>query len=637
MLQQIRDKITGWIAGVIIALIAVTFIFWGVGDFGASGRDAVAVVDGDEIPRREFEQVYQRQLFQYNEMYDGNVPDEVRRELRQRVVDGLVQERLLLQRAESRGYRIGDDDLARAIESIEAFQVGGRFSIDAYRARLSAQGMSPSQFEERQRQSMAVDLLQDAIADTNFYTPSEFRRYIELAQQRREVRWVRIGVDRYLDDVETPSDDAVADYYEVNRDRFLRPESVDLEYVQIRLADVARDIPVDDAALRDYYERSIADAAGPEERRASHILISADDRGDAEARALAESLLARIRDGEDFAELAREYSDDTGSGADGGDLGWAEPGFFVEEFEDALWDLSEAGELAGPVETIFGWHVIRLDEIRESDVAPFEEMRDTLAEDFARDRAEAQFIDRANALADAAFEFPDDLASIAEAESLELRRVDEFTREGADVFDDSQPVVAAAFSPEVLLEGQVSPLVEIGDDTVVMVRVIEHREAEPRPLDEVRDEIVEQLRVERASALATETASRMLERLREGADGEALEEEFGLALGDARFVTRQQFNAVPADLLFNVFEQPRPAEGQSRFGRIELDSGDIAVYELLSVEPGDPQQIEAMMRDIEKDRLAREAGFQDFALYISALEQAARVRRQREAVEEEVF
>ncbi len=637
MLQQIRDKITGWIAGVIIALIAVTFIFWGVGDFGASGRDAVAVVDGDEIPRREFEQVYQRQLFQYNEMYDGNVPDEVRRELRQRVVDGLVQERLLLQRAESRGYRIGDDDLARAIESIEAFQVGGRFSIDAYRARLSAQGMSPSQFEERQRQSMAVDLLQDAIADTNFYTPSEFRRYIELAQQRREVRWVRIGVDRYLDEIEAPSDDAVADYYEVNRDRFLRPESVDLEYVQIRLADVARDIPVDDAALRDYYERSIADAAGPEERRASHILISADDRGDAEARALAESLLARIRDGEDFAELAREYSDDTGSGADGGDLGWAEPGFFVEEFEDALWDLSEAGELAGPVETIFGWHVIRLDEIRESDVAPFEEMRDTLAEDFARDRAEAQFIDRANALADAAFEFPDDLASIAEAESLELRRVDEFTREGADVFDDSQPVVAAAFSPEVLLEGQVSPLVEIGDDTVVMVRVIEHREAEPRPLDEVRDEIVEQLRVERASALATETASRMLERLREGADGEAVEEEFGLALGDARFVTRQQFNAVPADLLFNVFEQPRPAEGQSRFGRIELDSGDIAVYELLAVEPGDPQQIEAMMRDIEKDRLAREAGFQDFALYISALEQAARVRRQREAVEEEVF
>ena len=637
MLQQIRDKITGWIAGVIIALIAVTFIFWGVGDFGASGRDAVAVVDGDEIPRREFEQVYQRQLFQYNEMYDGNVPDEVRRELRQRVVDGLVQERLLLQRAESRGYRIGDDDLARAIESIEAFQVGGRFSIDAYRARLSAQGMSPSQFEERQRQSMAVDLLQDAIADTNFYTPSEFRRYIELAQQRREVRWVRIGVDRYLDDVETPSDDAVADYYEVNRDRFLRPESVDLEYVQIRLADVARDIPVDDAALRDYYERSIADAAGPEERRASHILISADDRGDAEARALAESLFARIRDGEDFAELAREYSDDTGSGADGGDLGWAEPGFFVEEFEDALWGLSEAGELAGPVETIFGWHVIRLDEIRESDVAPFEEMRDELAEDFARDRAEAEFIDRANALADAAFEFPDDLASIAEAESLELRRVDEFTREGGDVFDDSQPVVAAAFSPEVLLEGQVSPLVEIGDDTVVMVRVIEHREAEPRPLDEVRDEIVEQLRVERASVLATETASRMLERLREGADAEALEEEFGLALGDASFVTRQQFNAVPADLLFNVFEQPRPAEGQSRFGRIELDSGDIAVYELLTVEPGDPQQIEAMMRDVEKDRLAREAGFQDFALYISALEQAARVRRQREAVEEEVF
>lgn len=637
MLQQIRDKITGWIAGVIIALIAVTFIFWGVGDFGASGRDAVAVVDGDEIPRREFEQVYQRQLFQYNEMYDGNVPDEVRRELRQRVVDGLVQERLLLQRAEQRGYRVSDEALARSIESIDAFQVGGRFSIEAYRARLSAQGMSPSQFEDRQRQAMAVDMLQDAIADTNFFTPSEFRRYIELAQQRREVRWARIGMDRYLEEIDAPSDDAVADYYEVNLDRFLRPESVSLEYVQIRLADVARDIPVDDDALRDYYERTVAEAAGPEERRARHILISADDRGDAEARAQAESLLARIRAGDDFGELAREYSDDTGSGAEGGDLGWAEPGFFVDEFEEALWALSEPGELAGPVETIFGWHIIRLDEIRESEVVPFEEMHDELAEEFASDRAEAEFIDRANALADAAFEFPDDLASIAEAESLELRRIDTFTREGDDTFSDSQPVVAAAFSPEVLLEGQVSPLVEIDDDNVVMLRVAEHREAEPRPLDEVRDEIVERLRVERASALAAETATRMLERLREGADADALDEEFGLALGDARWLTRQQFNTVPAELLFSVFEQPRPAEGQSRFGRVELDSGDIAVYELVSVQPGDPQEIEAVMRDIEKDRLAREAGFQDFALFISALEQAARVRRQREVVEEDVF
>lgn len=637
MLQAIRQKITGWVAGVIIVLIALSFVFWGVGDFGAAGRDAVAVVNGEEIPRREFEMVYQRQLFQLTEAFDGAVPDEARREARDRVIEGLIQERLLAQRTEARGYRVPDDVLAQSIQSIDAFQVGGSFSIDAYRARLLAQGMTPGMFEEQQRRAIALDQLQDAIARTGFITPTEFRRYIELAQQQRELAWARFPVSEFREAIEPITDEQVAAHYEANAARYLAPETVDLEYVEITLAGVSAELPVDEEALRDFYQRTVADFASPEQRRARHILVAADGERDlASARALAQSLYERIQAGEDFAALAAEFSDDDGSAAQGGDLGWAERGFFVGPFEEALFEL-EAGEVSPPVETVFGFHVIRLDEVREGELPAFEEMRAELLEDFQRTEAENRFIDRANALADAAFEFPDNLQAIAESEGLQVQRLPGLTRAGSPLFSDSRPVVDAAFSPPVLLDGEVSGLIQVDDEQVVMLRVASHQPAEVRPLEEVAEAIRQELETDAAARLAQDTGEAFLAALRDDEDADALEARFGRTLSAPDLFSRQDFNGVPPALLFAAFELPRPAEGQPVLESLRLDNGDFAVFALTDVRPGNPADVEQFLRDIESNRLGQEAGFQDFALYLIALEAEARIRRRTQALEDLQF
>ncbi len=634
MLQSIREKITGWVAGVIIGLIALSFVFWGVGDFGAAGRDAVAVVNGDEIPRREFEAAYQRQLFQLTEAYEGSVPDEIRRQTRERVIEGLVQERLLTQRVDERGYRVPDDVLAQSIQSIDAFQVGGSFSLDAYRARLIALGMSPGMFEEEQRRAIALEQLQDAVATTGFYTPTEFRRYIELAQQQREVAWTSFAVSEFREQIESVSDEQVAAHYEANQQRYMAPESVDIEYVEVTLAQVSADLPVDEDALRDYYQRTVADFALPEQRRARHILITADGQRDlASAQALATSLRGRIAAGEAFEELAREFSDDVGSAAQGGDLGWAEEGFFVEPFERALFAL-ETGEVSDPVESVFGFHIIRLDEIREGELPAFEDMREDLRGEYLRSEAENRFIDSANALADSAFEYPDNLAAIAESEGLTVQTLPGLTRAGSPLFLNSQPVVEAAFTPAVMLDGELSPLVQIDDDHVVMLRVREHHPAEVRPLEDVADDIREELERDAASRLARETGAAFLTELQADTDADALAERFGRTLSAPEFYSRQAFNAIPPAVLFAVFERPHPADGEVIIESIALDNGDYAVFALTGVRAGDPTEFEQALRDMEKNRLASQNGFQDFALYLTALESAARIRRRAEALEE---
>lgn len=634
MLQAIRQKITGWVAGVIIVLIGLSFVFWGVGDFGASGRDAVAVVNGEEIPRREFEMVYQRQLFQLTEAFEGTVPEEVRREARERVIEGLIQERLLAQRAEQRGYRVPDDLLAESIQGIEAFQVGGSFSLDAYRARLLAQGLSPAMFEAQQRRAIALDQLQDAIAATGFVTPTEFRRYIELAQQRREIAWARFSVEEFRDGIEPVSEDELLAFYQANRDRFLAPETVDLEYVEVTLAQASAELPVDEEALREFYQRTVADFALSEQRRARHILVAADGQRDlAAARALAESLKARIDAGEDFAALAREFSDDGGSAAEGGDLGWAERGFFVEPFEAALFALSP-GEVTDPVETVFGFHIIRLDELRSGELPSFEELRDELLVEFQRTEAENRFIDRANALADAAFEFPDSLAAIAETEGLALQTLPGMTRAGSPLFADSRPVVEAAFSPAVLIDGELSGLVQVSDEQVVMLRVAAHQPSEVLPFEELVDTLRAELEAEAAARLARERGEDFIAAVNAGEPAEALEERFGRSLGEARFFTRQEFNGLPPALLFAAFDLPRPAEGDRLINSLVLDNGDFAVFALTGVRAGDPAEIDQFLRDMESQRLGSQTGFQDFALYLTALETAARIRRRAEALEE---
>jgi peptidyl-prolyl cis-trans isomerase D len=677
MLQKFRDRIVNiWVAGGIIGLIAITFIFWGV-DFNLGGATYAARVNGDEISLRDFDREYQNELYEYQEMYQSDLDEGLRTELRRNVLERMIELRAMQHRIRDAGYYVSEDRLVQYIASIPMFQVDGRFSTDIYRAQLRFQGFTPAGFEAQQRMQLEIMEFRNGLFDSTFMAPNEFRRYIELYFQQRELSYALFPVDAFMDRVDV-DDEAVALHYNANRDRYRTPEAVELEYLEVRLSDIAAEIEVTDELLRDYYERNRDRFETVEERRARHVLVSVGADGEEAARARAEEALERIRAGEEFADVAADMSDDVGTRNAGGDLGWVPRGMLGDAFEEALYEL-QTGEVSEPVRSSFGYDVIRLDNVRAGDTVPFESIRDELYEDYSRDMAEGRYFDQANELADRAFDAYDQLGTVAAQSDLSLRTLERFTRAGDDVFDNSAPVVQAAFSSDSLERRLNSQLLELSDDQVVVVRVREHFPPAERPLDDVYDEIVEELTLMRAEELARQAADEFHAQAQdmaiadqlaaardalstpvtaidaddgaEEADAEtaavdeddsahalaALAERLGGAWVGPRWV-EQSAGDVPTQIMASAFTMPRLREGDApRDQRVALASGDQAVLFVSGHRPGQPSVIPQDERDFLQRELADRAAVEELLAYASEVREQARVRIPAGVLEEPDF
>ena len=378
MLQKIREGVGRWIAGVILGMIAIAFIFWGV-DPSITGGVFAAKVNGEDVSLVDFERAYQAQQAQYQDLYRVQMSPDIQREMRLSALEGLIRNLALLQRVQSEGYRVSDDRLIEEVRLRPEFQVGGEFSLDLLRSRLITEGISEEFFLDLQREQIALMELQNGVARSVFVTPTEFARYIQLYQQERELAYTTFKADNFRDQVELDESEILS-YYENNLEQFYSEESVDLEYIEILRSDIATDIEVTDEILQSYYEDEQYRFETEEERRARHILInSPQDDPEAEARAL--EILSRLESGEQFEVLAAELSEDAGTSGQGGDLGWVSRGLLLGSFEDTLYDM-ELGEVQGPIKTNFGYHIIRFDEMRAGEVQSFDVLRDQLVVDY---------------------------------------------------------------------------------------------------------------------------------------------------------------------------------------------------------------------------------------------------------------
>jgi peptidyl-prolyl cis-trans isomerase D len=635
MLQRIHDYAGRWVVGIILALIALSFVFWGVGDFTFTGSTFAAKVNGENVPLLEFERELQIQQSQYQQLYRVELTEDMRSELRRNVLERMVGTEALEQRVESAGYRVSDERLTDYVRSVAAFQVDGEFSMSVYRGRLANQGLTATGFEELQRQQLELRELQDGIVDSAFLTPAEFRRYLELSRQRREIAYAMFEVDSFIDQVEV-TDEAIAAHYEANPDRYMTEETVDLEYLELALDDIAATIEVTDEALRDYYEAERERFQTEEERRARHILIEVEDSEDA-ALSAAEAVVARLDNGEDFAMLAQELSDDSGTSEQGGDLGWVGRGMLTGPLEDVLFEM-EAGEVRGPVQTNFGYHVIQLDEIRAGEVQPFEAVREELSAEYRTRRAEESFYERANDLADLAFQAYDELATVAADMDLMLEKRSGFPRSGdSEIFPNSAPVVQAAFSEEALEQSNNSPLVEISDEHVLVLRVTGHNLPELQPLDAVYDEVRQELTRDLAEQQAEQAAAAFFAELEEGeapesVDRAALAEAHGGVWHQPARVERTDPN-VPTEVLATAFGLPKPAADASVREHLPLANGNHAVLILTGVEPGSPEAVARAERDQQQRELAQQAALAELAGYVGNVRASATVRIPEEVLE----
>jgi peptidyl-prolyl cis-trans isomerase D len=624
MLQQIRDKITGWVAIVFLSVIAIVFIFWGV-QFESSANVAAATVNGEKIPVELVRRAWQDRQSELQQLTRGELPPELVEQEQQRILEDFIRRELLVQRAVKLGYRVSDRELAEALAEIPALQVDGVFSRDRYAALLRAQGRTEAEFEAEFRRDLEINQLSNAVAISAFALPGEVRRRIELEGEVRDVDLVVVPAAQFAAGVSVTPDE-VAAWYEKNQTDYRTVESVALQYVQLSLSDVESGVEVTEEALRRHYEEVAAERfQSTERRRARHILVEAGT-DDAAARARAESLAERARAGEDFATLAAQNSDDPGSKGQGGDLGWATRESFVAPFADALFGM-EKGEIRGPVQTQFGYHVIKLDDLEAAHQRSFDEVRSELESDYRREKAQTEFYERSQQLADEAFASLNELEPVAQRLGLETRTVEVFTRQGGGPFVADRKLIEAAFSDEVLQERQNSPAIDVGEDSVVVLRVTEHRPPVQRPLEEVRGEIEPKLRAQRAGAAAEAAARAAAARIASGEGWTDVASSLGLQPMGGRSVSRTE-EALPPELLQAVFTAAAPASGQVSSGVATLPGGDAALFVVSGIRPGSVSSPQAAADlPARAQRAAGQVALAEFSSYVAALERDAKITR----------
>ena len=566
-------------------------------------------MDGSPITQREYAEALRQQQDRLRAAFGPGVDPEIldTPEARRALLDSLVSQRLISLAAQRGRLTVSDDALREAIAAIPAFQGEGGFSKDNYEALLRSQNMTPAMFEAQMRHDLAVSQLAGGIAGTAIEPYTVADRLAALQDERREVQEALVAAKPFVAEVKL--DEArVKAYYDANAVEFRVPERVRAQYLVLSAQALGASETVPDSALKAAYEARASQYRVPEQRRASHILVK--------TREEAEKLAAQARQSPDqFAALARQYSQDPGSAPKGGDLGYFARGQMVGPFEDAAFAL-RPGQISDPVQTDFGWHVIRLTDVRPAQMRPFAEVRAELAADLARQQGARKFAESAEAFSNMVYEQSDSLKPAAERFKLPLETSGWVTRTPgpeAGALGNAK-LLAALFSPDALQAHRNTDAVEVAPNVLVSARVLEHQPALQRKFDEVRGEIEQRLRAQEAAQLARKAAEAKLAELAKGGDA-------GLAWSAAKAVSRRSPQGIPAGAMRTIMGAD-PAHLPAYAGAERGNEGYM-LYRVARELPAEPRP--EAQRSAERARAAQQAGARQFEAYIESLRAQADV------------
>ena len=622
MLSKIREKTQGIIATFILALIAIPFALWGINSYFEGGTNTT-VAEVNDTPIRQ--QAYQAALEQLRGM---NPAQRDNRALRELVLDGLITQALLMDDAQDRGYRLSDARLGQMIREAPYFQRDGRFDAALYQALLQREGTSAPEFEARLRRENLMGQVQRGLADTAFVTPTDVATVARLLQQERRISYAIIEPRAFEPRVRVTPEDVQA-YYDEHRDAFLTPEQVRVEYVRLAAADAVRRYQPTDEELRQAYAAEANRYTTPAKRRASHILIAVPSdpaaEGDAKAKTRIADVERQLRAGGDFAKLARANSEDPESAAKGGDLGTVTPGLLPAELEQALNGL-KTGEVSKPIRSPFGYHIIKLTQYTAEQRVSFEQARKELVEQVRRRQGEERFFELGERLRTLAYENAEGLAPVAKQLGLTVEQSDWFTRNGGPGIAANPRVVEVAFNPEQISSRRNSDVIELTGDTLLALRVIDHRPASQRPLPEVRAEIERTLKATRAREQAQALSVEWLEKLKQGADLTQLARAAGVTPTLNKPVTREQAAGVDRRIVDAAFAAARPSGTQPTYVNVDLAPQGYAVTAVTGVRDGDGAKADAAIAERVKQQLLSRRGAEYYANYRAGLRREADVK-----------
>ncbi|MBL0548813.1 peptidylprolyl isomerase [Aeromonas caviae] len=625
MLDKLREGAQGKVAKVILGLIILSFALAGVGSYlNGPARTAPATVNGNDISAPALENAYRneraRMESQMGEAFNQLAanPDYMK-QFRRGVLDRLIDQALIDDKARSLGLRVSDEQIKQAIVAMPEFAENGKFSNDRYLQLIRRAGMTPEMFRDSLRQDMVRQQLMGAVLGSEFALKGEAEQLDRLYNQTRDLRLIRLAASAYVDGIEV-SDAEVEQFYKANSARFMNDETVNVDYLLLDAANLGKNIKVTEQDAQDYYDQHQDLFQRPERRQVAHILIPfGKDEKAAEQKA--EAVLAKAKAGDDFAALAKADSSDTFSAKKGGELDWFEKGVMDPAFEKAAFALAKAGDLSAVVKSPFGFHIIKLLAVEPAKTKPFVDvMSDTIAR-LQSEKAKEQFFAEQQKMADSSFENPDSLDLTAEAMGLQVQSTGYFSQADAPAPLNDPKVLSVAFSEQLRDDNTNSDVIELADGKALVLHIMGHQPKAAKPLAEVKEQVITAIKHDKASEVARGKAQGLLDKLKAGENVQADLTALGLKVdthtGVSRFAQEMDQN-----LVTQAFRMPHPTDGKPSVELVTEANGDRVVVALDKVNViKEPSQMVSLLQG----QLGQGKAQADYKSLIDELRKAAKI------------
>ncbi|MEW6313159.1 MAG: SurA N-terminal domain-containing protein [Pseudomonadota bacterium] len=609
---------------IILGLVMLPFLFFGIESYLQSSRSGnyVAKIGDGGIT----EQAYTRAIREQQErlsalLKDKATPEQLNRpEMRAAVLENLIRKHLLSLQARHNGLMVSDAQLQKEIAAIPAFQENGQFSVGRYQSLLANQNMTPTLFEERMREELLQEQVANLYTDAGFVSKTVAERLLLLSQQQREISLTTLPAGQFLPQVKLPAD-AAMNYYNGHAEEFRVPEQARVEYLVLSLDQVTANMQVTPEELKQYYAENAAQLQQGEERRTAHILIAVPPSADSQAREAARKQAADIaaqakKNPAAFAQLAKKYSQDTDSAERGGDLGEIKRGMSPEmkPIEDAVFAM-KPGEVSNPVQSGFGYHIVKLMGTKNAKTPPLEQVKSQLEAELKKQKASKQFAEMADNFSNLVYEQSDSLKPAADALKLTIQQSGWLSRDNAaNPLLGNPKLLSAIFSSDAVQDKRNTEAVEAAPNTLVAARIVEYKPASTRPFDEVSKAIVDKLTREEAHKLAIAAGQAKLDQLTQGKD-------VGLAWGPAQTISRERNPGISSQVLQQVF---RTDTGKlPAYAGVETPQGYTLVRISKIIEPGTITDEQRRAFTLDLFRLAAQ---DEFASYLATLRANADVQ-----------
>lgn len=553
MLRDIKQQSNSLGAKIIMGLIIISFAFWGVGSSIMSvGNDAAASVNGEKISLNDFSLSNQAAKNRMTSQFGDSLGSEYfeTENFKRGVMNQMVDAELLKQVAEDFDYDVAPSVIKDYIESSPGLQIDGKFSKDAYANYLKQVNKSAELLQRDIKNDIKKSALPQMIIQTSFSLSSEVENQYKLSKQKRSFNYIEISGSDYQDKVEVTDEEVQSHYNEFGQD-YMTTEMVSVNYIELSASDLLADIELAEEDILTFYNAKKDSLMTAEKRKAQHILLPVSDNAE-EVKVEIEKIATRLSSGEDFAVVAKEVSQDPGSAKEGGDLGWIARGDMVEAFDEKLFAMVQ-GDVSEPVLSTFGYHIIKLNEVKSPEVPLLEDIKETLVEELKLEQAEEMFLTKADELDTVIVDADNVLEIAAENSGLEIKSTELFARGRGTGTAANQNFSTAAFSEAIKLDGETSEMIDLGENHIAYIHISEHNMPVTKPLEEVSVTITTKLKSEKSLDLAKSETAVFVDAVK--AKEKTLEEvatELGKTVVEASDIERVG-SKQPFNLVKNVF------------------------------------------------------------------------------------